>query len=473
MSTSTQVNYNPYNVLMLDENASFAEVRAQYKKLCKKFHPDANPGDEEAANKMMAKINQAYSDIKNGWKPYTSEQFDAAVAEAAARARAEEAAARARAEEAARARQNASANAGANARGNSQSYNNQNYGNTANSGRYKEGENAKFQNDKKTRAAFTARTIDNIENRSGVYVDFEKGEIGTYPIKGTVKAWVGFFVTAVVYAIFWGLLNFNSTINETFNGASTLYGVLQEAVKMIMATDFGGEVASELASVMNIDATAYLTVVFNLLYAFIISSVVLMLITGIYGIISKKMTFNCKKETHAFAESPNPLSYSNLVRHNKTQRGFDIAYAVIADLHVVFCQVFAWISYLVSAIAWGVIDYMFFEYVVKNVFDTATEEQLDTALTAVFIGTVAITLIINILFDAFGIAKKVKRYRDVGKCGALEDFNTWSKGVRRVLFMAFLPLLIIAVVVIVLIIAAIFLVLYVLSHTDVEYHYYY
>lgn len=423
MSTSTQVNYNPYNVLMLDENASFAEVRAQYKKLCKKFHPDANPGDEEAANKMMAKINQAYSDIKNGWRPSSSEAFDAAVKEAADRARAEqeaararaeaaararaEAAARARAEEAARARQNASANAGA-------------YTNTARSN-----QNYIDDDDRYTTAAV----------------------LGKHNVEGTAKAWIGFFVTAVVYAIFWSLLNFNSTISETFNGVSNLYGVLQEAVKMIMATDFGGEVVSGLASVMNIDGAAYLAVVFNLLYAFIISSVVLMLITAVYGTIC------------------NHLGYYT------SQTGLDIAYAVIADLHVVFCQVFAWISYLVSAIAWGVIDYMFFEYIVKNVFDAATDEQLDTALTAVFIGTVVITLIINIVIDAFGIKNKVQRYRRVGLC-TLEDFNTWSKGVRRVLFMAFLPLLIIAVVVIVLIIAAIFLVLYVLSHTDVEYHYY-
>lgn len=59
---------NPYRVLGLDDGASKEEVTKAYRKLAKKYHPDLNPGDEEAAKKM-AEINAAYDSINNG-TPY-------------------------------------------------------------------------------------------------------------------------------------------------------------------------------------------------------------------------------------------------------------------------------------------------------------------------------------------------------------------------------------------------------------------
>lgn len=59
---------NPYRVLGLDDGASKEEVTKAYRKLAKKYHPDLNPGDEEAAKKM-AEVNAAYDSINNG-TPY-------------------------------------------------------------------------------------------------------------------------------------------------------------------------------------------------------------------------------------------------------------------------------------------------------------------------------------------------------------------------------------------------------------------
>ena len=55
---------DPYQILGVDRNASDEEIKRAYRKLAKKYHPDANPGDESAAKKMQ-EINDAYDRIKN------------------------------------------------------------------------------------------------------------------------------------------------------------------------------------------------------------------------------------------------------------------------------------------------------------------------------------------------------------------------------------------------------------------------
>lgn len=55
---------DPYRVLGLERGASDDEVKKAYRALAKKYHPDANPGDEAAARKMQ-EINAAYEQIKN------------------------------------------------------------------------------------------------------------------------------------------------------------------------------------------------------------------------------------------------------------------------------------------------------------------------------------------------------------------------------------------------------------------------
>ena len=44
---------DPYKVLGLERGASDEEVKKAYRRLAKKYHPDANPGDQEAARKMQ------------------------------------------------------------------------------------------------------------------------------------------------------------------------------------------------------------------------------------------------------------------------------------------------------------------------------------------------------------------------------------------------------------------------------------
>lgn len=56
---------DPYEVLGVDRNASDDEIKTAYRKLAKKYHPDVNPGDATAAEKMN-EVNAAYDVIRNG-----------------------------------------------------------------------------------------------------------------------------------------------------------------------------------------------------------------------------------------------------------------------------------------------------------------------------------------------------------------------------------------------------------------------
>lgn len=58
------MNKDPYTVLGVDRNASEEEIKKAYRNLAKKYHPDANPDNPEAAEKMK-EINAAYDQIQN------------------------------------------------------------------------------------------------------------------------------------------------------------------------------------------------------------------------------------------------------------------------------------------------------------------------------------------------------------------------------------------------------------------------
>ena len=55
---------DPYKVLGVSPDASDEEIKSAYRKLAKKYHPDLNPGDQEAAKKMQ-QVNAAYEPIKH------------------------------------------------------------------------------------------------------------------------------------------------------------------------------------------------------------------------------------------------------------------------------------------------------------------------------------------------------------------------------------------------------------------------
>ena len=69
---------NPYDILGVSPDASDEEIKAAYRKLAKKYHPDANPGSEYAAEKMR-EINAAYDkiqDMRSGGSSSGSSYYD-------------------------------------------------------------------------------------------------------------------------------------------------------------------------------------------------------------------------------------------------------------------------------------------------------------------------------------------------------------------------------------------------------------
>ena len=64
-----------YEVLGVSKNATDDELKKAYRKLAKKYHPDANPDNKEEAEAKFKEVNEAYEVLSNPQKRQMYDQF--------------------------------------------------------------------------------------------------------------------------------------------------------------------------------------------------------------------------------------------------------------------------------------------------------------------------------------------------------------------------------------------------------------
>jgi len=69
-----------YETLGLQRGASAQDIKGAYRKLAMQYHPDRNPGDEEAEHRFK-EINEAYEVLKDDQKRAAYDQFGHAAFE--------------------------------------------------------------------------------------------------------------------------------------------------------------------------------------------------------------------------------------------------------------------------------------------------------------------------------------------------------------------------------------------------------
>ncbi len=64
-----------YEVLGVDKNATDEDLKKAFRKLAKKYHPDANPDNKEEAEKKFKEVNEAYEILSDKQKRQMYDQF--------------------------------------------------------------------------------------------------------------------------------------------------------------------------------------------------------------------------------------------------------------------------------------------------------------------------------------------------------------------------------------------------------------
>src|SRR5215472_13192198 len=72
MPTATKTDY--YELLGVPRKASAKDIRAAFRKLARKYHPDLNPGDKSAEEKFK-QIQEAYDVLSDPKKRQTYDQY--------------------------------------------------------------------------------------------------------------------------------------------------------------------------------------------------------------------------------------------------------------------------------------------------------------------------------------------------------------------------------------------------------------
>lgn len=71
---------DPYEVLGVDQTAELSEIKKAYRRKAKKYHPDLNPGDQEAAKKFT-ELSEAYDILQDPEKRRRYDTYGAAAFE--------------------------------------------------------------------------------------------------------------------------------------------------------------------------------------------------------------------------------------------------------------------------------------------------------------------------------------------------------------------------------------------------------